>query len=382
MRIAFWTSSELYFGGINYISNLILAVNSYCKFYDFPSPHFFIFVSSISYPYWRERLGSLPCVSLVTVPFISHPSLKLFSTIARKITNFSFIEFIYLKLFSIDILSHSIISAFLPNVVSIGWIPDFNHFFIPGWSDEHRSNFKRIYSNVLNNSKTTILSSQDAFDHFKIVFPDRDTSKLTIVPFFLDPSLYLNQSPLPIGLHALKPYCVIPNQFWPHKNHSFLIENLPHLFSKYPDFSFVFVGNFNADDSSQVEIFESLQLFSSKYDNIHVFSGIPYSSLISLISNSCLLINPSKFEGWSTTVMEAMVLQTPLLLSDINVHFEQTSEYKLSYLFDLHSGQAFLDGFDYIINRCSNFSDVIHERSEQSYLDFGKKMYQIYQKNV
>ena len=38
------------------------------------------------------------------------------------------------------------------------------------------------------------------------------------------------------------------------------------------------------------------------------------------------LINPSRFEGWSTTVEEAKSFGVPLILSDIDVHHEQAGE--------------------------------------------------------
>jgi glycosyltransferase involved in cell wall biosynthesis len=37
------------------------------------------------------------------------------------------------------------------------------------------------------------------------------------------------------------------------------------------------------------------------------------------------LINPSRFEGWSTTVEEAKSFGVPMILSDVDVHREQTS---------------------------------------------------------
>ena len=36
------------------------------------------------------------------------------------------------------------------------------------------------------------------------------------------------------------------------------------------------------------------------------------------------MINPSRFEGWSTTVEEAKSFGVPTILSDIDVHREQT----------------------------------------------------------
>jgi glycosyltransferase involved in cell wall biosynthesis len=38
---------------------------------------------------------------------------------------------------------------------------------------------------------------------------------------------------------------------------------------------------------------------------------------------SSALLNPSLFEGWSTTVEEARALGVPLILSDLSVHREQ-----------------------------------------------------------
>ena len=38
------------------------------------------------------------------------------------------------------------------------------------------------------------------------------------------------------------------------------------------------------------------------------------------------LLNPSRFEGWSTTVEEAKAVGTPMLLSDIAVHREQAPQ--------------------------------------------------------
>ena len=46
--------------------------------------------------------------------------------------------------------------------------------------------------------------------------------------------------------------------------------------------------------------------------------------LESLMLNAVALINPSSFEGWSTTVEESKSLGLPIILSDIPVHLEQS----------------------------------------------------------
>jgi glycosyltransferase involved in cell wall biosynthesis len=45
-----------------------------------------------------------------------------------------------------------------------------------------------------------------------------------------------------------------------------------------------------------------------------------------LLGTSVALINPSCFEGWSTTVEEAKSFGAPLVLSDIEVHREQAGD--------------------------------------------------------
>jgi glycosyltransferase involved in cell wall biosynthesis len=50
------------------------------------------------------------------------------------------------------------------------------------------------------------------------------------------------------------------------------------------------------------------------------------------------VLNPSLFEGWSTTVEEARSLGVPLILSDLAVHREQAGTEAV--YFDRYSGAA------------------------------------------
>ena len=57
-----------------------------------------------------------------------------------------------------------------------------------------------------------------------------------------------------------------------------------------------------------------------------------YKNLINLIFHSEIIVNPSYFEGWSTVVEEAKILNKKIILSNIDVHKEQNPKY--SYYFD------------------------------------------------
>ena len=50
----------------------------------------------------------------------------------------------------------------------------------------------------------------------------------------------------------------------------------------------------------------------------------PLGSRLCAAAHDDALINPSRFEGWSTTVEEAKSFGVPMILSDIDVHREQT----------------------------------------------------------
>ena len=58
--------------------------------------------------------------------------------------------------------------------------------------------------------------------------------------------------------------------------------------------------------------------------NFRYLGMIPSDHVYALLRTSTALINPSRFEGWSTTVEEAKSFGVPMILSDIDVHREQT----------------------------------------------------------
>lgn len=61
-------------------------------------------------------------------------------------------------------------------------------------------------------------------------------------------------------------------------------------------------------------------------DQFHTIGVISYSEVLALMAGAAAVINPSFFEGWSTTVEEAKSMGKVVLLSDIPVHREQAPE--------------------------------------------------------
>jgi glycosyltransferase involved in cell wall biosynthesis len=89
------------------------------------------------------------------------------------------------------------------------------------------------------------------------------------------------------------------------------------------------VATGNASDPRQPDHFSSLMATARRLGVDGLFRPlgvVPYQDLMSLMRNAVAVINPSKFEGWSTTVEEAKSMGKAIVLSDIAVHREQAPD--------------------------------------------------------
>ena len=124
-----------------------------------------------------------------------------------------------------------------------------------------------------------------------------------------------------------KPYFIVPNQFWAHKNHVIILEALNILKAQGQPVTFIATGN--TSDYRQPDYFETLQQKIQDYrisENFIVAGIVPYKELLQLMTHAIAVINPSLFEGWSTSIEEAKALNLKVILSDIPVHREQNPE--------------------------------------------------------
>ena len=212
-------------------------------------------------------------------------------------------------------------------IPTIAWLPDFQHRHL-----RNQFGFSAYWRRELGfrlqvaSGRMIMLSSQDArkdCEHFY----RKAMGNTAVVRFATSISADLIEA-FPekvVREYQLPPkFLYLPNQFWKHKNHMVVIEALGLL--KQQGFDAVvavtgnsldprhpgYVGQLNAR-------IESLGL----RDNYRNLGLVPRQHVISLLRTCAALINPSFFEGWSSTVEEARVLGVPMLLSDIAVHREQ-----------------------------------------------------------
>jgi glycosyltransferase involved in cell wall biosynthesis len=173
-----------------------------------------------------------------------------------------------------------------------------------------------------------LLSSESALaDLRRIGVGDTDTAVLPFVATVPADRDMLPREQLTAKYRLADKFFHLPNQFWIHKNHIVVLEALALLRQQGRSVDVVATGN--ASDPRQPDHFSTLMATARMLrvdDLFRPLGVVPYQDLMSLMRNAVAVINPSKFEGWSTTVEEAKSMGKAILLSDIAVHREQTPD--------------------------------------------------------
>jgi glycosyltransferase involved in cell wall biosynthesis len=108
-------------------------------------------------------------------------------------------------------------------------------------------------------------------------------------------------------------YAIFPSNFWPHKNHTRLLEVLRRLRQRGLTIPLVLVG-----DASLAEKALKEQLERAKNEGwLWVLGFVEDKELHALISGADCLLFPSLFEGFGIPVAEALALGVPVACSNI-----------------------------------------------------------------
>jgi len=255
------------------------------------------------------------------------------------------------------------------------WIPDFQEkhypfFFSPSQIDARR---KRQIK-VIKANWPIVFSSKNAHRDFKELYPQ--AKNLTFVmPFAVTlPNLdgiHIDEIKLKYGITG--EYFLCSNQFWKHKNHTIVLEALVELKKSGRSLKILFTGK--PHDFRNPGFFDELKQFVEENDlnDSAFFLGfIDRNEQLVLMKNCIAVIQPSLFEGWSTSVEDAKALNKPIIASDIPVHREQ-----------LNSHYAFFDKGNArqlakeIIKMMDNMQPIAPINYKDNIRDFGKHFLRI-----
>ena len=230
----------------------------------------------------------------------------------------------------VNVLSHS---GGLPNhrgIKTLGWLPDFQFMYFPHyWKSGQLRRTRRTYVNAVRFCDALVVSSGDALADLD-KFAPHGHAPAHVLHFIAAPAEVeklptLAQITSKYGLPDR--YLHLPNQFWVHKNHRVVIDALAELGADERDIVVVCTGQ--PSDVRNPAHYDNLIEHATKRgvaERFRVLGLVPYADMQALMLHARAILNPSRFEGWSTTVEEAKALGKRILLSDLPVHREQAPE--------------------------------------------------------
>jgi glycosyltransferase involved in cell wall biosynthesis len=211
---------------------------------------------------------------------------------------------------------------------TLAWIADFQHRRLPAMFSRFNFYWRDVGYWALSHCATQIMvSSQDA-KHDCETFYIKSVGRVDAVPFAIRMGTGVGLDALQvIRLHHKLPekFYFLPNQFWKHKNHLNIVKSLKILKDAGSEVTIVASGNpvDGRNPTHPQQVLDLVTRYGLK--ERFIFLGlIPFQHILPLMRLSAAVVNPSFFEGWSTTVEEAKAVGAPLLLSDIPIHREQT----------------------------------------------------------
>lgn len=221
----------------------------------------------------------------------------------------------------------------------VSWIPDFQHKFYPGFFSKKNLFFREArFKQIIDKSDAVILSSNDAYSHLKKFYKVDDKKiRVSIMPFvsIIQDFVLTDSDTLKSKYNITTPYFLVSNQFYAHKNHIIVLKAIAKLKKSGLNFAVYFTGK--TSDYRNPLFYDSLTNYIAENDiqsHAKILGVIPREDQLGLLKNALAIIQPSKFEGWSTIIEDAKTLQKQIICSNIDVHIEQMGENAFYFLPD------------------------------------------------
>ena len=229
----------------------------------------------------------------------------------------------------VDVLLPDVEAMGSPSLHTVGWIPDFQHLHLGKlYSEEQKQLLNRAFQKLARRSARMLFSSQDCRRDFVEHFP-AFAAKARVASF---PSLLAFEPPVGSPLYVREKYhlperfLLVINQFWRHKNHRIVPEALAILRARGLTVPVVMAG-LPADyrDQNNDALSETMQaaVCGNVWSQCLILGKVPREDLVALLRTAAAVIQPSRFEGWNTTLQDAKAIGCPVIVSDLAVHREQ-----------------------------------------------------------
>lgn len=210
---------------------------------------------------------------------------------------------------------------------SIAWFPDLQHRCLPAMFNRTAWWKREIgFHAQIRSSRAILLSSADA-ERSTLAFYPAARGRTRVARFSVPVEHWPDARTAADRLHVAglpQDFVFLPNQLWRHKNHMVAVEAAGLLASRGSTRTILMTGRdedarrpgYRAEMSNRIAALNA-------GEHIRFLGSVSHDLVQALTVRANALLNPSLFEGWSTTVEEAKAVGTPLLLSDLPVHREQ-----------------------------------------------------------
>lgn len=236
------------------------------------------------------------------------------------------------------VFQHGAWFGFRFGLPTLGWIADFQHRHLPEMFTRVNWWKRELGYRALARSATTVLLISESARRDCENFYSRARGRTAVLPFAVtvedrawrrDPTEVRKRYGLP------ERFIFLPNQFWQHKNHLRVLAALRLLRDRGQSVCVALSGA--PEDRRQPDYPRRVLTAIDELDlraQCRVLGFVPHEDVLALMRAAVAVLNPSLFEGWSTSVEEAKALGAPILLSDLAVHREQAPPREQCRYFD------------------------------------------------
>ena len=223
--------------------------------------------------------------------------------------------------------------SFMKNIndnsyITVSYIYDFQHKYFPELFSKREIKIRDTYfKKMLLDSDFAITQSYDTKNDVKKYYGELSDKVYVMYayPHYV-PIDNISFDILCAKYGISKPYFIVCNQFWIHKNHRIVFDALEKLYNDgFHDVMVICTGD--TSDYRNRNYFNELYDYISKlncFDNIKILGYIKKNDQLTLLKNCISLIQPTLFEGnpGGGAVVDAMAYGVPCVVSGIPVNKE------------------------------------------------------------
>lgn len=322
LKIAFtFIPRRLHAGGFNYLRNLFTSLDRYC-----PGE-----LEPVMFAGWSDDNEEL--ASFAAIPRVRVVKDRAFERNHSGMPNalLAGIDFAAAAAFrsaNVDVVfEHARFFGWRLPLPAVAWFPDLQHRRLPHLFSRAAWWRREVgFRAQLASGRSIVLSSQSALDDCRHFYP-RAGNQMSVVRFASRPTddlLAVNPHEVIRFYDLPEQYFYLPNQFWRHKNHKLVLDALALLAGQ----GIKAVVAVSGGPDEPPDYFKAIMREAEERglkENFRYLGMIPLGHVYALLRSCTALINPSRFEGWSTTVEEAKSFEVPMIISNLDVHLEQTN---------------------------------------------------------